>query len=657
VGNSPFDDWLIGGEGGLRFKVMCCASAAVLFMSGLPAFAQSLAADTGVFNLTLDQLANLPVTSVSKSAEPLSDAPAAVYVISHDEVVQSGATSIADMLRLAPNLEVMQTSPSNYEITARGFDGNSAAQNFSNKLLVLIDGRSVYSPLYSGVYWDMQEVLPEDIERIEVISGPGGTLWGANAVNGVVNIITRDSKQTQGGVLDLSGGDQYASASLQYGGALTDDLSYRIYGTTFMQRAFNTPGGGGNAHDDWTRPQGGFRIDWDASAVDQVNFSGDLYAGSEAQLGAPDQRLSGANLTARWQHQLDGNSSLQLLTYYDESQRSSVDGGGFHLNSYDIELQHNFNLGDWNNIVWGIGERINQYAITDRISTASSLIWDPNSRVLNLVDLFAEDHVPLSDSVQLTLGIKLEDDPYSGITPMPSGRISWKISDDHMVWAAVSRAIRAPTPFDADVEEKLGAVTFLTGNPDFLPEQVTAYEVGYRGQITPDLTVSVSAFQNVYEDLRSIEITPVTELPLTWGNLIKGDVHGVEIWGNWQAIEWWRLSAGFNVQHEDLSFAPGASQLLGLGQTGDDPHHQVSLRSTMNLPYDLTLETDWRDVGALPDPKVPEYVEANARLAWKISDTLSLSLSGFNLLHGEHQEYPTGDLIRRSVLLESRLRF
>lgn len=434
-----------------------------------PARAQQMAAaDLG--QLSIEQLADVEITSVSKAPQPLSGAPAAVYVLSHDDVMRSGAQSLPDILRMAPNLEVMQSSASAFQITARGFNGSSAAQNFPNKLLVLIDGRSVYSPLYSGVYWDMQDLVPETIERVEVISGPGGTLWGANAVNGVINIVTRKATDTQGGVLTLGAGDQYASAALMYGGMLDDDVAYRVYVKDFYQRAFNNAAGT-PAHDSWTRPQGGFRIDWD-KGDDKLTLSGDLYGGVEGQLSAADQSIGGGNLTATWRHRLDDNSSLQLLTYYDETERhADVNGGGFVLNTYNIELQHNFRLGNWNSIVWGIGDRIHQYGISDRLGTADALMWSPGHRTLNLANIFAEDHIPLSGSVELTVGLKLENDPYSGVSPMPSGRLAWQVSDKHMLWAAISRAVRSPTPFDTDVVEKLGNATFLTGNLNSCPSR------------------------------------------------------------------------------------------------------------------------------------------------------------------------------------------
>ena len=629
-------------------------AAASLLALASPVRAQQLALND-INQMSIQQLAKVEITSVSKGAEPLSDAPASVYVISHDDAIRSGATSLPDLLRLAPNLEVMQTSPSNYVITARGFNGNAADQNFSDKLLVLIDGRSVYSPLYSGVYWDMQDVPPENIERIEVISGPAGTLWGANAVNGVINIVTRKAADTQGGYLDLGVGDEESSAALQYGGHLSDDLAYRVYAKDFYQRAFDSSPGV-SAHDGWSKPQGGFRMDW-TPENDTVTLEGDLYGGAEASLGTPNQVIGGGNITASWQHALEENSNLQLLTYYDETQRSMENGGAFVLNTYDFEIQHNFSLGGWNNIVWGAGERADQYRITDRLSTASSLLFIPPARSLNLADIFAQDRIPVTDRVELTLGLKLEDDPYSGWSPMPDARLAWKITDKDLVWAAVSRAIRSPTPFDVDVSEKLGSTTFLTGNANFLPEEVTAYEAGYRGQFSSALSFSLSLFDNVYDHLKSIQLNSTPASLLEWGNTIEGHVYGLESWATYQALDWWRLSAGFNLQHENFIFTPGAIPLLDVSQEGDDPHHQASLRSSMDLIDNLTFDADFRDVGALPDPKVPEYVEANARFAWHVTDRLDLSLSGFNLLHGHHVEYLPGDEIRRNFFLETRWRF
>ncbi|HEY2033575.1 MAG TPA: TonB-dependent receptor [Rhizomicrobium sp.] len=617
-----------------------------------PAAAQEQIASADFSKLSIEQLGNVEITSVSKRAQPLSAASAAIYVITHDDIVRSGAMTLPEMLRLAPNLQVAQTSPSNYIITARGFSGNSHAQNFSDKLLVLIDGRSVYNPLFSGMYWDMQDVPAEDIERIEVISGPGATLWGANAVNGVINIVTRKSADTQGGVLEFGAGNQYESASLQYGGALSDDLTYRAYIKAFRDKSFDAAD-----HDGWYKPQGGFRLDW-TPGDDKLTVQGDLYDGRQNNGGSADGLISGGNLQANWNHDFTDGSSLQVLAYYDNVERTTTGGSaGFIVDTYNIEAQYNVAWGSWNNLVVGAGQRLSHYAITNQIGPVTSLLFIPNKGDLNLSDVFVQDQMSLSNDFDLILGLKLEDDPYSGVTPMPSVRASWRVDDDNMLWAAVSRAIRSPTPFDTHVGEDLGTVRFLNGNPDFLPEKLTAYELGYRGQLSNNASLSVSAFDDEYENLKSIEIDPVTVFPLHWGNRMKGRVFGVEAWATYEAADWWRLSAGANIQNESFEFKPGASGILGLAQQGNDPHHQASLRSSMDLSDSVSFDADFRYVGRLPNPHVPSYVELNARLGWMITDRIELAISGYNLLHDQHQEFEPGDMVKRSFFVDTRWKF
>jgi len=609
-------------------------------------------------NLSLEDLGKVVVSSVAKTPEPLGGAPAAVFVISHDDILRSGATSLPDILRLAPNLEVFQTSPSNFVISARGLSGSTAAQNFPDKLLVLIDGRSVYSPIFSGMYWDAQFVLPENIERIEVISGPGGALWGANAVNGVINIITRGAAETQGGMLDLSVGNRESGVAAQYGGALGPHAHYRVYARDFRERSFKNSDGH-DAHDGWHNPQVGFRVDWDASPADALSLQGDAHNGHVQQLGAPDARIAESDLLAHWQHTLSDTSSAQLQAYYDHVHRwGDASGGGFSLSTWDIEAQHEFALGEYNQVTWGVGDRLYRYDIRPRISPASSLLWDPANDTQNLANAFVQDQLALGQRTELTLGAKAEDDPYSGVSLMPNVRLSWKPSANVLLWAAASRAVRTPTPFDEDVVEKLGTLTFLTGNPAFKREKLTAYEAGWRAQVATRATVSVSVFYNVYDDLKTIEFSP-TGIPLLWGNAMAGHSYGVEAWGSFTVTDWWRLGAGFSTLHQYLHFKPGASGLLGVAQAGDDPSHHGFLRSAMNFSKHWSLDADLREVSALPDPKVPGYVELDARLGWKVNDKLEFSLSGFNLLHPWHQEYvfPGSDRIGRSVSLDTRVTF
>jgi iron complex outermembrane receptor protein len=599
--------------------------------------------------LSIEQLAAIQVTSVSKSAEPLSDAPAAIFVISHDDVIRSGATTIPEMLRLAPNLEVVQLNSTSYAISARGFNvGDNAS--LSNKLLVLIDGRSVYSPMFGGVYWDMQSVPPEDIERIEVISGPGAALWGANAVNGVVNIITRSSSDTQGGLLTLGAGNLEQDVGLQYGGRINADLTYRVHGE-FSNFAAYQQANGSSAGDQWSRPSGGFRLDW-KHPDDSVSLQGDLLT-SEQQ---PGGFVRGSDAVATWHHDFSDTSSLQLLAYYDNEYRSVNNGSSFTVNTYDIEVQHNFTAGGWNNIVWGAGERAVTYSFEN-----TDLALVPPKQTLNLANIFVQDTVPLAARLKLTLGLKLEDEPYAGWQFMPSVRIAWKVTDTALLWAAVSRALRSPTPVDTNIQEYVGGVDFLKGSTAFRPETLTAYEIGARAQVTPEASVSVSTYYDVYDNLRTIDPsnTP-TALPLQFGNQMTGRVYGVEVWGTYQVASWWRLSAGFNLQHEDLTFQAGALTSVGLAFVADDPNQRATLHSAMDLGEDVTWDAYLREVGSLQHPQVPGYAELDTRLGWNVTKALQLSLSGFNLLHARHEEFIEGGVtteVPRSVLAQARIRF
>jgi iron complex outermembrane receptor protein len=605
--------------------------------------------------MSLEELANVQVTSVSKSVEPLRTAPAAIYVITHDDIARSGATSIPEALRLAPNLEVTQMSASDYVVSARGFGGSPGAQNFSDKLLVLIDGRSVYSPLYSGVYLDAQDVMLEDVDRIEVISGPGATLWGANAMNGVINIITRPAELTDGTLVSAAAGTKERNAAARYGGKLDDDTAYRFYGMGFHRDALELPTGA-SASDAWSKGQAGFRIDR-TGADDTTTVQGDIYRATENQLQQADDMIDGANLLARWQHRFSAQSDVQVQAYYDLTERYSPTGqGAFILRTYDVEIQQSIALGSAHKLVWGAGERVNDYDITN----TATLLFVPPARALTLGNVFAQDTVALSRSLSATVGIKLEDDPYSGWSALPDARLSWKLNDTSQIWAAGSRAIRSPTPFDVDVVEKLGPMVFLTGNPDFRPEKVWAYEVGYRAQPVPVLSFSVSAFYNVYDDLRTIEPdSSTTFIPLHWGNLMAGDTYGLELWGNYQVTDWWRLSPGYSTVHKRLHFEPGASGLLGLAQAGDDPAGHGSLTSSMDLARNVTFDASLRYVSALPDPALPGYYNMSARLGWRACRSLELSVTGSNLLNARHLEFPApyGEEISRSGMVQAQWNF
>jgi iron complex outermembrane receptor protein len=609
--------------------------------------------------LSIEDLANIDVTSVTRSKEPLSDAPAAVFVITHDDIIRSGAMTLPEILRLAPNLEVAQINAYAYAISARGFN-----QYASNKLLIMIDGRAVYSPYFNGVFWDIQDVPPETIERIEVISGPGATLWGPNAFGGVINIITYNSRDTQGGILTAGGGNREGGGSAQYGGKVGNDLTYRVYGDGFDMFHDET-GAGTNARDAWSREQGGFRFDWTPGA-DQFRFEGDLYNGMEQQtaIGSPDLLLQGENLSAQWLHPLGGDSVLRLLSYFSDDTRLT-EGFGDRLYTYALELQHNFSLNSRNAMLWGIDYRLWQdnYANVPLASAPEVLYFSPGNRTINLADIYAQDTISLTDRIKLIPGMKLEaETPYTGIQPLPSIRLSWKPDDHDLIWSAISRAIRDPSREDRDLYGVVaGTIPFLAGG-NFQPEKLTAFELGYRGQPDSRISYSISVYYNLYEDLRSLEPSPGAVLPYVFGNLMEGNGYGVEIWGNYQVTKWWRLSPGFFWEHQNLRFKPGSPPTAANEVSGDDPAQQFILRSSMNLTHAVLLDLDLREVGMLPDPHVPGYVDLDGRLAWNATRRLTLSLNLQNLLHNRHLEaisssFPVPVEIGRTFFVQARWKF
>jgi iron complex outermembrane receptor protein len=593
-------------------------------------------------DMSISGLSALDVTSVTKSAAALGDTPASLYVITHDDIVRSGNITLPGMLRIAPNLQVMRGS-NGIVAGARGLGGNQTLQNFSNKLLVMIDGRSVYSPLYSGVFWDVQDILPEDVERIEVLSGPGATLWGANAVNGVINVITRDAGITQGLYGTVAGGNRTYDLGLRYGGRLNDRLNYRVFAKRHQD--FESSDG---ANDDRRRTHGGFRIDWDAGTNDAVMIQADAYAGSRSQGQAPDEETVGYDILARWQRSSSSGSRLQVQAYYDHAGREILEGAGrLGVDTLDLDIQHSFPLGERHSIVWGGGARRYHY----RVHGIPNLDFVPNHADLFLANIFVQDSVTIAPKLTLTGGLKLERGPYGVARLLPSGRIAWKSSDTTLLWAAVSRAIRSPTPFDKDVREYQNGALLLTGDPEFRSEKLIAYEAGLRLVPTDRISFSISGFYNDYDDLRSIELTNRTALPLRWGNEIAGHTYGFDSWADVRLSDWWRLKPGYSLLLSDFGFKEGATALASITQVGNDPKHRVTLRTSMDLGPQINFDADLRYVSALPDPYVPGYIELGARVGWQFHERAEISISGFNLLHDKHQELPLGEArpVGRSV--------
>jgi len=590
-------------------------SALVLNALLAAAAATALAAEpqqvADLADLSIEELGNIQVTSVSKHAERLADAPASIFVITAEDIRRSGATRLAEALRLAPNLEVARASASSYAISARGFNNT-----IDNKLLVLIDGRTVYTPLFSGVFWDAQDVMLEDVERIEVISGPGATLWGANAVNGVINVITRRSSDTQGGYAYARSGNLERGYGARYGGALGADGSYRVYGRSFD--ILNTSNAAGaTASDGWSKGQVGFRTDW-GTAANGFTLQGDAYRGSLDQALGDDSSISGNNLLGRWNRDLAEWGQVQIQSYFEHTERDIPGTFAERLNIFDVEFQHGLRAIGAHRLTWGGGYRYGD----DHVTNGAFLAFLPGDRRLRWSNVFAQDEIALADNLRLTLGTKFESNYYTGTDPLPSARLAWKPDPQRLVWGAVSRAVRAPSRIDRDFFVNTGP-TQLNGGPDFVSEVVKAYEVGYRAQASPQATYSISLFHNVYDRLRSVEPAPGGGVVL--GNKMEGTGDGLEAWGSYQPARNWRLSAGAFFLKQRLRPKPDSAD-SNVSAAGNDPAHQWLLRSSFDLADRTELDIGVRRVGALPNPSVPAYTAADIRIAWVLQRGLELSI-------------------------------
>jgi iron complex outermembrane receptor protein len=588
-----------------------------------------------IADFSLEELANIKVTSVSKRPESLSDAASSIFVITGNDMRRSGVTTLPQALGLAPNLQVARVDARNYAVTARGFNNP-----FENKLLVLIDGRTVYSPLFSGVFWDAQDVVLEDVERIEVISGPGATLWGANAVNGVINIITKPAAGTQGTLASVGAGQDERNGSARYGGALANGGHYRLYGKYAANDDTRTAAGA-TVYTGWRREQAGFRADWGDTFQNFV-LQGDGYDGSLHQQGTRDIRIKGANLLGRVNRLLDGGSSLALQAYWDHTQRDQPLAFTEHLDTLDVQVQHAVRLSGVHNVVWGGGYRWAH----DRVQNGAAFGFLPGRLNLHWANLFAQDEVALLDTLRLTAGLKLEENNYTGLELLPTLRLAWKARANALAWASLSRSVRAPSRIDRDFYSPTsprvvnGIPQFaVAGGPDFESEVARVLELGYRVQPTAALSWSATAFYSRYDQLRTLEPNPAGSGSV-FQNMAEGRTRGIETWASWQPALSWRLSAGGVVQRVDTARNPAskdASAATGLATS--DPSHYWMLRSSHDIGSGKELDLTVRQVGALERPAVPAYTAVDLRLGWRLRQGLELSIVGQNLFDPRHAEF------------------
>ena len=593
--------------------------------------------------LSIEELMNVEVMSVSRRPEKLTTTASAIQVITYEDIRRSGATSVPEALRLATNLQVAQVNSSQWAISARGFNNVLA-----NKLLIMIDGRTVYTPLYAGVFWDVQNVLLEDVERIEVISGPGGSLWGANAVNGVIHIITKSAQNSQGILVEGGIGTELQGyGGIRYGGKLSKDIYFRVYGTAF-KRGSTLSAEGEDANDEWTMAQAGLQFDWE-QVNDQLRVQANIYGNRPNPDGTVPIEANGQNVVGRWKHTLSENSDLKLQVYYDQTWRDFRNGFNEKLNTYDLDGQHRFALGKHQEIIWGLGYRLMDHDVHN----SELLRFEPGHKLLHVYNIFVQDRIALiRDRLELTLGAKLEHNSYTGLQFQPSARLGLVLTENQTLWTAVSRAVRNPVRIDRDFYlNATPEFPIVAGNSNFKSEEVLAYELGWRMQSeVKKFTLSVSTFYNLYDNLRSAEPgPPPSGFPITLGNGVEGNTYGAELSGTFQPLARWQLRGGYTWFKKDLSIKPTSRDLNNGTVESNDPNHQFLIQSMIDLPKKIELGFVVRYVDELPEPRVPAYWGLDVKLGWRPNEIIEFNLIGQNLLDDQHLEFIPSSPQPRSI--------
>ena len=652
----------------LRLLKRAYLAAAIAAFLAIPAWSQQKADD--LTTRSLEDLMNIEVTSVSKKEQKLSRVAAAVFVITQEDIVRSGATNIPDLLRMVPGLDVGEINGSTWAISARGFNGQ-----FSNKLLVMIDGRIVYTPNFAGVYWDTLDLPLEDIDRIEVIRGPGGTIWGANAVNGVISIFTKKASETKGAMVEASAGNvDAATGTIQYGGTLGKKTDYRVFTKYFDQNPIFDITGQQTGADGWRMLRGGFRSDSALSSNDTLTVQGNLYTGREGEFGyelpsvtSPELvpigeqiDMGGGFVQSTWNHVSSPRSDFNLQAAFTRYERDDPLEPETR-DTFDLDFQNHIAWGERNDIVWGLGYRYT----TDRFGGSFTVSFDPPSRALQLFSSFVQDEIALApDKLYLTVGTKLEHNDYTGFGVMPSARLAWMLDDRSTLWGAVSRALRTPSRNDTNLVVNFGSAPGpgdvpilyrLVADPDFQDEQLVAYEWGYRNMISDRVSIDVAAYYNDYDNLETIEpgipfsepspAPPHEVQPFQYENMMYGETHGIEIAADWKLTDRWTLKAGYAFErlHMHLDPASQDADTVPFVQ-GAAPHQSAQLRSHFEFRPGLAWEASVYFVDRLTnqgyaDQPIPAYTRVDTGLTWQIREGITLGAFGQNLQSDHHLEF------------------
>lgn len=610
--------------------------------------------------LSIEDLANVKVTSVSKKAENLSGAPGAIFVLTGEDIRRGGFTTLPDALRMVPGLYVVQLNPHEWQISARGFGDLE-----NNKMLVLVDGRSVYTPEYGGVYWDVLDVPLEDIDRVEVIRGPGGTLWGANSMNGVINIVTKTSEQTQGAMVSTSAdlNDGYTS-TVQYGGQAGQKLTYRLFGKASYLEPFNSPSGFELANN-FNLSQAGLRVDWAANPDDDISLDAGSYDGRFRDVGlASSVRVTdlakGSHVLVRWKHRISDRSSTDLLAYCDWYTRTGVPAE--MRNTCDAEFQDDYEYSKRQSLIWGgtlqtTGDNLSQ----------DPAPYSPEQRRTSVVSGFAQyEFVLVPDRFRVLAGTKLEHNDYTGFEYQPQVRAVWTPNKIHTIWTGISRAIRSPSRNDSDLRLQLPIgesngtpiIEDITGNPHLTSEHLKAYELGYRYQPAQSFSMDAAIYYNDYSNLivqpvGVPEATPNAIVLLSpFVNGPSAETHGLGLSARWSPLQYWMLSAGV----AETRGSPDAAEA--------NPRHIFNVQSRLNLPHHVEFDSGLYHYGALPVQPAPPglgpqglsaFNRVDVGLSWHASSQWTLAIWGRNLQSNMHVEslptslYGIGTEVPRSV--------
>lgn len=652
---------------------LAAAVALALAGSSLPLHAQG--AGLELTALSPQELAEIEVVSPGRKPESLLNVPAAVSVITREEILSAGVTTLADALRLAPGVHVARISSHRFAVGIRGF-----GSRLSRGVLVMIDGRSVYTPLFAGTYWEVQDVFLPDIERIEVVRGPGGTLWGANAFNGVINVITRRASQTTGPLVAArSGTVERGYVGARHGAFISDAFAASVYGQATWRSALHREAG--PEFDDWRLMTGGFQLDGTVGRS-RLELHGNVGSGTLGQETTAtfftppyartlrdDTHVSGAHILSRATFDLRAAGSLQLQAYWDRTTRSEASFSE-ERDTVDLSLQHRMRLPFGQEVVSGVGWRTSR----DDTGGLPSTVFTPNARTIDILNIYLQDEISLSRDLAVVLGTKVERNDYTGYEWQPSARLLARPARGQTLWAAVSRAVRTPSRLERDLT--LAAVldpdqplfARVEPNPGFVSERVVAYETGWRVQPRRDVWFDVAFFLNDYERLVSVEPFPAvtggelpgTTIPYRFGNGVEGRGRGGELSAGWSPVPWWTLAGTYSYLSLDLHASEGSRDTTTAAATeGDGPRHQGTLRSSWSLPGRTRLDATFRALSRLPNQRVPGYATLDLKLTVRPLDGLDIGIVGQNLLTDRHPEFaggtPASIEVPRSGFLEVML--